>query len=78
MKISSIVGKEFNNEWTSFLMLGIDEIVLKGLKILITLRADTLLPSINLLIHPIITTRKSNFNNLNKICKKAYYIPSIS
>ena len=40
---SNMVGKEFKSDCTSFLILGIELIVLRGLKIRITLIADTLL-----------------------------------
>lgn len=41
MKKSSIVGKDFNKEFTRRRMLGIEVIVRKGLKIRITRSADT-------------------------------------
>lgn len=43
MKTSNIVGRELNNAWTNFFILGIELIVLKGLSILMTLIAETLL-----------------------------------
>lgn len=43
MNTSNIVGREFSKACTSLRMLGIELIVLRGLNILITLMADTLL-----------------------------------
>lgn len=40
---SSMVGRELSKAWTSFFMLGIELMVLKGLRIRITLMAETLL-----------------------------------
>lgn len=60
MKMSNIVGKELNNDWTSLLIPGMELIVLKGLKIRMTLIALTLFEETTLEIHPIITTTKSS------------------
>lgn len=57
---SKRVGKEFRREEISFLMPGIEFTVLRGLRILITLIADTLVSPKNLLPHPTVTTVKSS------------------
>jgi len=59
---SSIVGSEFSNACTSFLMLGIELIVLKGRKIRMTRIAETLLVVMTWLTQPMMTTQKSSLN----------------
>ena len=61
MKISKSVGSELSKDWTSLLIPGIELIVLKGLKIRITLIAERLLVVANLLIQPVVTTTKSSY-----------------
>lgn len=59
MKKSIIVGMDRSKEFTRRRILGIDVIVLKGRRILITLKAETLEDVMTLLIQLIITTMKS-------------------
>jgi hypothetical protein len=76
MHTSNMVGRELSRACTSFLMLGMELMVLRGLKILMTLIADMLLEVATWLTQPIITTQKSNYQNNHYLC--AYYIPGIS
>lgn len=63
MHTSNMVGRELRRACTSFLMLGMELMVLRGLKILMTLIADMLLEVATWLTQPIITTQKSNYQN---------------
>ena len=63
MQTSNMVGRELRSACTSFLMLGMELMVLRGLKILMTLIADMLLEVATWLTQPIITTQKSNYQN---------------
>jgi len=60
MNTSSMVGSEFSNACTSFLILGIELMVLRGLRMRITRIAETLLVVITWLTQPMITTQKSS------------------
>ena len=60
MRISRRVGRELSRDLTNLLIPGIELTVLRGLKILMTLIADTLVSEKNFPVHPIITTLKSS------------------
>lgn len=65
---SNIAGREFRIPCTSFFMEGIEFIVRRGLRTLMTRIADMLLEVITKLIQPITTTTKSSYEELLRIC----------
>lgn len=54
------VGREARRDWIIFLIPGIELTVLRGLRILMTLIADTLVSPNSLLVQPTVTTIKSS------------------
>jgi hypothetical protein len=74
MRMSKSIGRELSNDWTSTLIPGMELMVLRGLKILMTLIADTFEVVKNDPIHPMITTKKSNYTRLTEYVPYSKYL----